>query len=131
MGKEIQSKIYQNKSRRWLKDWNFRGEDYVAPGTLFKELVAEDPAGFKNAMRMDLEKFNELIPCWTQLFSRKGLLCHITLSDGGSIAKVGGPKPMTRFFSPTTRAGSSVAKNFKRGHNFHIFFSAFFSTKLI
>ena len=55
MSKEIQSKINQNK-RRWLKDWVFRGEEYVAPGTLFKELVAENPPGFKNSKRMDSEK---------------------------------------------------------------------------
>ena len=37
--------------------------------------------------------------------------------------KWGGPKPMTRFSSPTTRAGSGVARNIKRGeHNFHISF---------
>ena len=29
--------------------------------------------------------------------------------------KWGGPKPMTRFSSPTTRAGCGVARNFKRG----------------
>ena len=51
----------------------------MAPGTLFQELVAEDLDGFKNAMRMDSERFNELIPCSTQLFSKKGLLCRITL----------------------------------------------------
>ena len=71
MGKEIQSKIYQNKSRRWLKDRAFRGKEYVAPGTLFKELVAEDLAGFKNAMRMDSEKLNKLIPCSTRLFQER------------------------------------------------------------
>ena len=39
-----------------------------------------------------------------------------------------GDKPMTRFFSPSTRAGSGVARNFKRegGHNFRIFFIVFF-----
>ena len=46
-------------------------KEYGAPGSLFKELVAEDPAGFKNAMRMDSKKYNELILCSTQLFSRK------------------------------------------------------------
>ena len=61
MGKEIQSKIYQNKHRRWLKDWVIRGEKYVAPGTLFKELVSEDQAGFKNALRMDSEQFNAVV----------------------------------------------------------------------
>ena len=35
---------------------------------------------------------------------------------------------MTRFSSPTTRAGSGVVRNFKggRGHNFHIFFKRIF-----
>ena len=33
-----------------------RGEDNGASGTLFKELVAEDLGGFKNALRMDSEK---------------------------------------------------------------------------
>ena len=34
---------------------------------------------------------------------------------------------MTRFFLPTPRAGSGVARNFKReGHNFHIFSASFF-----
>ena len=51
-------------------------------------------------------------------------------SDGGSISKVGGggAKPMTRFSSPTTKGGSGVARNFKRGggHNFHIFCQAYF-----
>ena len=28
---------------------------------------------------------------------------------------------MTKFSSPTTRAGSGVAKNLKGGYNFHIF----------
>ena len=54
-------------------------EEYVAPGTLFKELVAEDPAGFKDAMKMDSEQFIELILWSTQLFSRKGLLCRTAL----------------------------------------------------
>ena len=38
-------------------------------------------------------------------------------SDGGSISKMGGgeAKPMTRFFSPTIRAGSGVARNLKKG----------------
>ena len=31
------------------------------------------------------------------------------------ISKMGGPKPMTRFSSPATRAGSGVARNFVRG----------------
>ena len=53
--------------------------------------------------------------------------------DGGSISKVEGPQPTTRFSSPTIRAGSGVARNFKRGggHNFHIFSSVFFSAELI
>ena len=50
MGEKIRSKIYQNKSK-WLKDWVFSEEEYVPPGTFFKEVVAEDPAGFKNAMK--------------------------------------------------------------------------------
>ena len=52
-------------------------------------------------------------------------------SGGGSISKVGGPKPMTRFSSSTTKDGSGVARNYKRGgHNFHIFSSVFFSAEL-
>ena len=55
-------------------------------------------------------------------------------SDGGSISKVGGgPKPMTRFSSLTTRAGSGVARHCKRGEGINsTFFPAFFfSTELI
>ena len=38
----------------------------------------------------------------------------------------GGPKPTTRFSSPTTRAGSGVARNFKReGGIISIFFPAY------
>ena len=53
-------------------------------------------------------------------------------NDGGSISKVGGPKPMTRFSSPTTIGVSGVARNFKkeRGHNY-IFSIVFFSAELI
>ena len=36
-------------------------------------------------------------------------------SDGGSISKVGGPKPMIRFSLSTTKDGSGVARNFKEG----------------
>ena len=44
----------------------------------------------------------------------------------------GGSKSTTRFSSPTTRAGSGVARNFKRGgHNFSIFSSVSFSAELI
>ena len=58
----------------------FRGEEYVALGTSFKNLVAEDLAGFKNALRMDSEQFNEQFdPCSTLFFSVKGLLCRTTL----------------------------------------------------
>ena len=61
---------------------------------------------------------------------------HISIaSDGGSIFKGGGrPKPMTRFSSPTTRAGRGVARNFKwrRGVIISTFFSSvFFSAELI
>ena len=38
----------------------------------------------------------------------------IQCSDGGSISKVGGPKPITRFYSSTTRAGNGVARNLKK-----------------
>ena len=50
-------------------------------------------------------------------------------SDGGSISKVGGggPKPMTRFSSSTTKDGIGVARNFKRGGGIiSTFFSAYF-----
>ena len=43
----------------------------------------------------------------------------------------GGGKINDQIFSPTTRVGSGVARNFKRGeHSFHIFFSFFFSAEL-
>ena len=40
----------------------------------------------------------------------------------------GGAKPMTKLSSPTTKAGSGVARNLKRveGHNNHIFSSVSF-----
>ena len=42
----------------------------------------------------------------------------------------GGPKPMSRFSSPTTQTGSGVARNFKRrgggSHNFHVFCQTYF-----
>ena len=39
---------------------------------------------------------------------------------------------MTRFSSSTTKDGSGVARNLKRGgDNFHIFSSVFFSAELI
>ena len=41
--------------------------------------------------------------------------------------KWGGPKPLAGFFSPTTRAGSGVARNFKReGGIITAFFQAYF-----
>ena len=47
--------------------------------------------------------------------------------DGGSISKLGGrAKSMVRFFSPTTRAGSGVARNFIKGGEGII--STFFSS---
>ena len=52
-------------------------------------------------------------------------------SDGGSISKVGGPKINGQIFSPITRVGSGVAKNFKRESIVSTFFSAFFSAELI
>ena len=55
-------------------------------------------------------------------------------SDGGSISKVGGPKPKIRFLSFAIRAGSGVVRNFIKGggrHNFHIFFKRIFSAELI
>ena len=46
--------------------------------------------------------------------------------------KWGGPKLMTRFSLPLTKAGNDVARNFKRGgHNFRIFSIVFFSSELI
>ena len=54
-------------------------------------------------------------------------------SDGGSIFKVGGPKTNDQIFSPTTRAGSGVARNVKRrgGIISTFFFSIFSSAELI
>ena len=51
-----------------------------------------------------------------------------TASDGRSISKVGEPKTNGQIFSPTTRAGSGVAKNCKRGkgHNYRVFFQTHF-----
>ena len=42
--------------------------------------------------------------------------------------KEGGPKPMTRFSLPTTRAGKDVARHFNRGEG--IISSVFFSAEL-
>ena len=56
----------------------------------------------------------------------QNVLDNVT-SDGESISKVGGPKPMARFFLPTIRVGSGVARNFTGGgHNYHIFSSVIF-----
>ena len=47
--------------------------------------------------------------------------------DGGSIFKVGGSKPMTRFSSSTTKDGSGVARNFERRRGIiSTFFPAYF-----
>ena len=52
---------------------------------------------------------------------------RITTNDGGSISKVGRPKTNDQIFSPSTRTGSGVARNFKRGdHHFHIYFQRLF-----
>ena len=68
---------------------------------------------------------------WLHDLTRRGIENPIFRADSDVVnpamaeafLKWGGPKSMTRFSSPTTRAGSGVARNFKRGeHNFHILF---------
>ena len=51
-----------------------------------------------------------------------------TAAIAEAFLKWGGAKPMTRFSSPTTKAGCGVARKFKRGtgHNFHIFVKRIF-----
>ena len=48
----------------------------------------------------------------------------VYISDGGSISKVRGPKPMNRFSLPIIKAGSGVASP-------HFLSSVFFSVELI
>ena len=64
--------------------------------------------------------------------------CDILTRDGVDSAmaeaflKWRGPKSMTRFFSPTTRAGSGVARHFERGgHKFPAYFFCRTDLKLI
>ena len=77
MGKE--KKNISKQKQKMDEDGMSRGKEYGVSGTLSKELVAEDLGVFKNALKMDSEKFNELIPLPTQLFSRKHLVCRTTL----------------------------------------------------
>ena len=58
----------------------------------------------------------------------------VVSSDGGSISKVEGAKPMNRLSSPIVKAGSGVARNFKKGKGNIIstfFVERIFSAELI
>ena len=62
---------------------------------------------------------------------RRAIPCFVRGSDGESISKVGGPKPMVRVFSPTTRAGTGLERNFIKGVGGKIstFFLSFFFSR--
>ena len=57
-------------------------------------------------------------------------MSRLSLAMAEAFLKWEGPKPMARFSSPTTKTGSGVARNFKRGgggrHNFYVFCQAYF-----
>ena len=81
IGKEIQRKVCQNKSRRWVSDWVSRRKKYGASSHLLKELAEEDPAGFKNALRINLEKFDELLRLVTSAIEKRDTRMRMAISS--------------------------------------------------
>jgi hypothetical protein len=49
------------KKRIWVKHWINRREAQGASNNLIRELKLEDPTNYKNFLRMDENKFNDLL----------------------------------------------------------------------
>ena len=81
IGKEIQRKVCQSKSRRWVRDWMSRREKYGASSHLLKKLAEEDPAGFKNALRINSEKFDELLRLVTPAIEKRDTRMRMAISS--------------------------------------------------
>jgi hypothetical protein len=52
-------KVY--KRNMWVKTWEGRRTDYGAPNTLLKELKNEDPAAYRNTLRITGKQYDDLM----------------------------------------------------------------------
>ena len=59
--KDMLIKLQNQRPRRWVRDWVGRRGGLGASNTLLRELAEEDPAEYRNALRMDTSKFEELL----------------------------------------------------------------------
>lgn len=59
--KSQKGKRSYRKKRYWVRPWIARRKLFGASDTLCRELAAEDRESFKNMLRMDTEKFDELL----------------------------------------------------------------------
>ena len=59
--KDMLIKLQNQRPRRWVRDWVGRRGGLGASNTLLRELAEEDPDEYRNAIRMDTSKFEELL----------------------------------------------------------------------
>lgn len=59
-GLELYRKMKERKKKPWTRKW-IRRRNALGGGLLLRELREEDPRSFQNIMRMDTERFDELL----------------------------------------------------------------------
>ena len=55
----------------WVKPWIGRRTDYGASNTLLKELKNEDPAAYRNILRITGKQFDELLGMVDEMVSKQ------------------------------------------------------------
>lgn len=68
---ELEKKKTKKKNRIWIRDWIARRDKYGASCTLINELKNEDPASYRNLLRIDVIQFDNLLQMVYSLIKKK------------------------------------------------------------
>ena len=78
--------VVERQRAMWVRKWMLRRGQLGMFDTLMKEMVAEDPAGFKNLMRMDREMFQEILNKVAPLIVKKDTFWRESISPAIRLA---------------------------------------------
>ena len=79
--KDMLIKLQKQRPRRWVRDWVGRRGGLGASNTLLRELAEEDPAEYRNALRMDTSKFEELLSMVVSKVQKQDTVMRLAISS--------------------------------------------------
>lgn len=75
--KELRKK--RKKKRKWVKSWIEKREKYGASSQLLRELKQDDPTAYRNMMRLNSFKFDELLQMVNETLKKEDTVMRLAI----------------------------------------------------